>query len=71
MQQRLRRLTCRIFGCVEFEEVYAKKFIINGKPRYNVYRTIICSRCGKNRTEIIQHYKSRAEILKSEWFITK
>jgi len=64
----IKKLTCKLFGHIYVEEVYAAPLADN-KRRYVVIKECNCARCGKNISFKMSDPKSRAELLKEGWFI--
>lgn len=71
MKNKINNLLCLLFGCVEFEEVYAIKYSKDNKSKYRIVRRDVCSRCGKEHSDVLRTNLSRVDLLKNEWFIIK
>ena len=68
MKVKIKEITCKLFGHIEVEEVYALKATA---WRYRCIREIKCARCGKELLYEIGCPMSRAELLQHGWFIEK
>lgn len=68
MKKKIKKLTCKLFGHIEIEEMYAIKTHSN---KYHVCRELKCLRCGKTISFQLTERMSRAEMLQRGWFIEK